>query len=190
MKNIKQIIDKARLIHREVICSGENAHLVNSEGGCILWASSVLMAAYTSQVKAEVIGGSLHWPASNGVDEEGNPYTDYYSYQWEPDHPISIQARAMGLLPEVHVWIEIEGHVIDLSVKGLKKRFEELGAGRVWDLPDPFDVEYLTKEFLLQKGIIYDYDAEVTSFVRRHVLELCTNNVLPTISLLGGSLNA
>lgn len=82
--------------------------------------------------------GTLNWPITPPHLDDGVSPT-HFSYEFEPEHPLSLLAMATGNLPEMHVWVKLQdtGETIDFTTRFLKEQFSQMTCGLKWRTPEP-----------------------------------------------------
>lgn len=154
--------------------------LEENSGACTYYALGALVAiaqagpAVCAVDTMRVVGGTLHWPANKEVND---PSTGFFTYQWSPDDLASKLALIQGQLPEMHIWLEVNGKIFDPSLDTLPQRYNavnELAKQPYrWNLQNPPPIVYGTKEEIEeQHGAFYIEEQAATNLARSAVVSI------------------
>lgn len=121
-------------------------------GQCITLAVFAALRIRAAGSAATLRAGTCMWPLLRGGMDPGPGKTTHCGYQWSPTEEPSKQARAMGLLPEVHVWVETpERETVDLTTGFLPKQAARHGYSFSADAVPPD--HFWSKE--IPPGVVY-----------------------------------
>lgn len=125
---------------------------VPAEQSC-LYASYVLKFNIQLFLKKNAIikAGSMSWPMIDMSHDDGVSPT-HFSYIWTPGS-ILINDK----LPEIHVWVECDNHIIDMNTKYLPNLCETM-SGYKWAGKMPPDYLWAEKNNLPAYVIYKSYD--------------------------------
>jgi len=112
------------------------AQLEDRPGLCLHYAHYTAKIIWEQGYRAVIQGGSLQWPRLRPEDDDGVVNT-HFAYVWDYDSQASRLARAMGNLPELHVWVGIldTQEIVDFSVRHLPRAAME--RQMFWTAPPP-----------------------------------------------------
>ena len=162
--------DVLRRIREDI---GDPADIV---GGCCLpFTTHGAVAIYEATGLDPMLqAGSAHFRYIPRELDDGKIATTF-SYQWEPNHPLSVQRIAAGQLPEIHCWLAIREtrEIIDFSTAYIAREAARCGLHwRAAKLP-PY---IWSKE--LPDGVCYFPELAACRFITRFIQEkllLCQN---------------
>lgn len=138
----------------------------NLEAACLYWAGMVCHVLHARGVRAILQAGTHMWPC---MGEDDGVSATHFSYVWEPDHPLSVNALAAGGMPEMHVWVGVPatGEIIDVTTCYLVKQ-ARVRAGINWTAPAPPDYLWSSKP---PTGVVYRPNREATMLAMRFLAE-------------------
>lgn len=113
--------------------------VLQTPGGCLHWAFTVVEVLKLAGVHAVVNAGSMSWPRLTPEQDDGKETTlTHFTYLWEPDSPATLENLKNFKLPEMHVWAGIPGNqeIIDLSTGYIAEHCVK-GTGMDWPGPKP-----------------------------------------------------
>lgn len=128
-------------------------------GSCLLSSVAASAILNTLGVRSKVRAGTMMWPRIKPQEDDGVCAT-HFSYVFEPDSPETFQRIAANLLPELHVWLEVEGKIVDFTTGDLPNQCR-----RILDLPwtaEPPPPYLWTAPDKLPAGVIYEADPRAT----------------------------
>lgn len=108
----------------------------DTPGQCLYFAHAVATVLHLLGLRPVIQAGSMQWPRMRREEDDGVTNT-HFAYMWQPDHPESIMARAVGALPEIHVWVGLveTQELIDFSTRHFRRHAEACGVK--WTAEDP-----------------------------------------------------
>ena len=140
-------------------------------GMCPYWALAVIKAGAKYGKRLVLQAGSMQWRFVPPELDDGVSNTAF-GYQWSPTDPKSRQAMAMGLLPEMHVWVADPKtqELIDLSTRDFKK-IAENQFGLEWKTKDPPAYLWVSleggadSEYMALADPVYTVDEQATRLI-------------------------
>lgn len=122
-------------------------------GTCMYWALTGGLIFQRHGIRSLLQAGTMLWPAF----EEDGVNSTHFGYEWSPEDPASQAAFALGMFPEIHIWLALPDtqEIVDFSVKHLPKACKlDPTMSRVWTKPFPPEYLWATKDEM-PDGVIY-----------------------------------
>lgn len=141
-------------------------------GKCLYIAHAAATVLHAHGLRPVIQAGSLQWPIMNREDDDGTSNT-HFAYMWHPEHPASLEARAAGALPEMHVWLGLISPntqtLIDFSTRDLRAHAE--ACGLIWRSGDPPEFLWATAD-TMPDWVFYIPNREATLYACRILKDL------------------
>jgi len=102
-------------------------------GGCLYWAQCSGISLHKRGLCPSLRAGTMLWKM---VAHDDGVSPTHFGYEWSPTHPFSVAAVKEGKMPEMHVWNEVGGMIVDFSTGQFKTIAEEIHKLK-WTAPDP-----------------------------------------------------
>ena len=134
----------------------------NPAGNCLYITHAVATVLHNEGLRPIIQAGSLQWPIIPR-DEDDGVSNSHFAYMWDPMHPRSIAARAVGMLPEMHVWLGLldPPTLIDFSTRDLRVLAE--ASGLIWRSGDPPEFLWATEEEM-PDWVVYTPNRDATLY--------------------------
>lgn len=133
---------------------------------CLLWARNTILALEEFKLPGQIQAGSAFWRCVREEDDDGVE-VNQVGYKFQMNEK-SIMEFALGLLPEMHVWVAVvqgeQKELIDLTPPFFKDRCREFG-GR-WTMPNP--PAYLWTDLKNFPSELCSYDPDVKATLACH----------------------
>ncbi|HXJ55424.1 MAG TPA: hypothetical protein VNU68_02055, partial [Verrucomicrobiae bacterium] len=88
-----------------------------ANGSCLYWALTGGLVFQRHGIRSMLQAGTMLWPA---FEDDGVNITDF-GYEWDPNDVGSKAALALGMFPEIHIWLGLPDtqEIVDFSVRHL-----------------------------------------------------------------------
>jgi hypothetical protein len=97
-------------------------------GRCFYWSLTLMGVLLQKGYRALIQAGSLSWPIVPPGQDDRRSAT-HFSYEWSPWREESQAALALGMLPEIHVWVGLpdQNELLDFATKFLPEQAAKEG---------------------------------------------------------------
>lgn len=106
---------------------------------CLVLAGAVIATASKHGLRLVLQAGSAYWPRVTDETDDGVE-ANRFGYEWTPNEHASRLRRAMGLMPEIHVWAADPRpgvlEIVDLTAGAFPEQCAQL-TGETWKAPRP-----------------------------------------------------
>jgi len=136
---------------------------MSPSGRCFFYGIRTVEALRKHGLAAILQAGSCQWPRITPEQDDGKCAT-HFGYVWSPGEGQSVLARAMGVMPEMHVWAALpnEGEIVDFTTGFFPEQARIIGN---FDWPGPKPPKFVwatTSE--IPRGVVYRAEMEAIKF--------------------------
>lgn len=112
-------------------------------GSCLYWAQCAMGSLLSFGYNPLLQAGSCFWPLIRPEEDDGVRPT-HFAFQWDPTHPLSVEAIEHDRMPEMHVWVMPDFRTPEIVLDFSTYMIKPIAVGKMglkWTAPDP--PEYL-----------------------------------------------